>query len=232
MALKLAIIMNQNSYVGREYLMALEKNKISIDILSIGSFSEVCEIEKKRCGGLWQPTSMQELQKYFRIYEFRSLKDLNFFQFLDLKKYDLGIQGGTGILKSDVISRFGKGILNFHPGDLPKYRGSSAPEWQLIEKKAIVSTCHLVDEGIDTGPILAKKKLKCSKDNYHAFRASIYPLTAEFMIEVLSRLILNQKNEIVGEIQDESKAIYRKYIGDETIAKIIARFSSMIEQVE
>jgi methionyl-tRNA formyltransferase len=224
--------MNENSYAGREYLTALKNGNISVDVISIGSFPEVNESEEIRCSGLWQPTPMNELQKYFSIFRFSSLKDEYLIQFLDAKKYDLGIQGGTGILKSNVISRFRMGILNFHPGDLPTYRGNSAPEWQLSEKKATISTCHLIDEGIDSGPIIAKKKLRCATESYHAFRSSLYPLTAAFMVEVISSLVSGQATEVKGEVQDESKAIYRKYIGDENIKKIISDFNYLIQQIQ
>jgi methionyl-tRNA formyltransferase len=232
MALSMAIIMNQNSYAGREYLTALKNSNVLVDVISIGSFPEIYESEEIRCGGLWKPTSMYELQKHFSIYHFSSLKDDALTQFLDAKKYDLGVQGGTGILKSNIIGRFQIGILNFHPGDLPSYRGCSAPEWQVLEKKAIISTCHLIDEGIDSGPIIAKKRLKCATDSYHAFRASIYPLTAVFMVEVVLSLVSSQVAEIKGEVQDESKAMYRNFIGDENIKKIIFDFNLLIQQIQ
>lgn len=76
-----------------------------------------------------------------------------------LKYYDLGIQGDTGILKSDIINKFNLGLINFHPGDLPKYIDCSAQEWQLCENNDIISTYHLIDQWIVTGPVLAKPEL-------------------------------------------------------------------------
>ena len=84
---------------------------------------------------------------------------------------------------------FSLGLLNFHPGDLPKYRGSSAPEWQIIEGKEIIATCHLIDEGIDTGDIIRKKKLNLNYSDYFNMRADIYPQMSLFLVEVIFQII-------------------------------------------
>tara|TARA_B110000046_G_C12872275_1_gene346546 strand:- start:399 stop:566 length:168 start_codon:yes stop_codon:yes gene_type:complete len=52
------------------------------------------------------------------------------------------------------------GILNFRPGLLPKYRGCSAPEWQIYEGEKIYSICHIIGKDFDTGDILEVKELK------------------------------------------------------------------------
>ncbi|MDD5571821.1 MAG: formyltransferase family protein, partial [Bacteroidales bacterium] len=124
--MKTAVIMNDNSYAGREYLQALRMQGIKADIVSIGNYPEINELEEKRCGGLWKPVSMETLRKTFTVFEFVSLNESSLIDFLKEKKYDVGIQGGTGILKENIINKFKSGILNFHPGDLPKYRGCSA----------------------------------------------------------------------------------------------------------
>ena len=221
--MKIALIMNENSYAGREYLSGLFKKNIKIDVIQIGKFSKNNISEDKRCCNLWKPDSVKLLSKFHNFFEFNSLKSKDLLEFLKNKKYDLGIQGGTGILKDNIISNFNFGILNFHPGDLPFFRGCSAPEWQLFENKPIISTCHLIDVGIDTGPIQKKKKLNVSMKSYESFRASIYPQTSIFVSKVVQDLI-NEKLELKFEIQDEQIAIYRKYFGDEAILELKKKF--------
>ena len=116
------------------------------------------------------------------------------------------------------------GILNFHPGDLPFYRGCSAPEWQILEKSEVVCTAHLIDEGIDTGKILSKKVLNVNKDDYHKFRASIYPETANFGVEVVKHRL--GRDDLIRRAidQDENIAIYRKYIGESKLKIIKSMF--------
>jgi methionyl-tRNA formyltransferase len=213
--------MNSNSYAGREYLKALNNAGLMVDVLNIGEFPEINSNEEDRCGGLWQPPKESYLERTFDFFHFQSLSDEKFISFLDEKKYDVCIQGGTGILKLNVIKKFTQGVLNFHPGNLPQYRGCSAPEWQLYENNDVYCTCHLIDEGIDTGNIYCAKKLDVSHDSYEHFRASVYPEVSKFVVEVVRKVILTKK--IVCVPQDENLALYRKYIGLEKIAELRRR---------
>ena len=110
-----------------------------------------------------------------------------------LKYYDLGIQGDTGILKSDIINKFNLGLINFHPGDLPKYRGCSAQEWQLCENNDIISTCHLIDQWIVTGPVLAKPELNLVYKNCDEFRSKIYKETSIFTLKSVAEIVKGKK---------------------------------------
>lgn len=49
------------------------------------------------------------------------------------------------------------GIINFHNGPVPSYRGVNIPSWVIIngESRHAV-TWHLVDEGVDTGPVVSE----------------------------------------------------------------------------
>ena len=63
------------------------------------------------------------------------------------------------VLGRDVIDRFPRGIVNAHAGDLPRYRGNAAPNWAIINgEQEVVLTLHLMDEGLDSGPVLAKRR--------------------------------------------------------------------------
>jgi methionyl-tRNA formyltransferase len=209
--------MNKNSYAGREYLSQLKKNNLKLDVISIGEFPVVNKAEEIRCGGKWKPETESNLKSFFHFYNFESLKCRELLLFLENQSYDICIQGGTGILKENLINKFLIGILNFHPGDLPSYRGCSAPEWQLYEGNPIISTCHLIDDGIDTGPVFDKKILELNLKSYEDFRASIYPATAKFVVEVINRIIF-KIGKIEFKKQDEINAKYRNYIGEEMIS--------------
>ncbi len=220
--MRIALIMNDNSYAGREYLKAITGSNISIEVICIGKYPEVDKNEEIRCGGLWTPPSMDSLCKNLKKHNFSSLNDSELLLYLEQSQFDLAIQGGTGILSERIIHMFELGILNFHPGDLPKYRGCSAPEWQIVENHDVICTCHLIDGGIDTGKIYKKKKL-FNKDvkNYHKMRSLIYPKIAEFVVEVLDSIDTDFINEC--QEQDETEACYRKYIGDKAICDLIRK---------
>tara|TARA_R110002049_G_scaffold269318_1_gene446163 strand:- start:1172 stop:1834 length:663 start_codon:yes stop_codon:yes gene_type:complete len=216
--------MNQNSYCGREYLDQLRKNNILIDVLSVGSFPEIMPLEDQRCGNLWKPEVTAELAKFHRFIPVQSLKDDSLLEVIKANNYDLALQGGTGIIPLTVINAFKFGILNFHPGDLPFYRGCSAPEWQIYEGNNVISTCHLVAEGIDTGEIIDKKILDINSDNYESFRSSIYPETAKFVVHVIKKYMHANGPYKRPVKQNENDAKYRKYIGNERIKELKSKF--------
>jgi len=49
--------------------------------------------------------------------------------------------------------------VNAHAGILPQYRGLDSRRWAILEGGPVGVTCHLVDAGVDTGPILAQRFL-------------------------------------------------------------------------
>ena len=63
------------------------------------------------------------------------------------------------ILPKEIFSKLKYGAINCHAGKLPQYRGSSPLNWQIIngEIEGGVSIIQ-VDEGIDTGGILAQSR--------------------------------------------------------------------------
>jgi methionyl-tRNA formyltransferase len=57
------------------------------------------------------------------------------------------------IIPSSLIQSIPLGIWNAHPGENPKYRGLASSERMLIDGYFPCVSLHLIDEGIDTGPM-------------------------------------------------------------------------------
>lgn len=62
------------------------------------------------------------------------------------------------IISKDVIDKFKNRIINLHISYLPWNRGSDPNLWSWIDNTPKGVTIHQIDEGIDTGPILAQKR--------------------------------------------------------------------------
>lgn len=61
------------------------------------------------------------------------------------------------ILPPDVVSRYSPNLVNLHMALLPLFRGRGAIEAAATSGMTIAGvTYHLVDEGVDTGPIIAQ----------------------------------------------------------------------------
>ena len=78
-----------------------------------------------------------------------------------LKEYQLDyvvLAGYMRVLSPAFVRAFAGRIVNIHPADTHQHQGLHAYEWafdnRLPETKI---TVHLVDEGLDTGPILAQQ---------------------------------------------------------------------------
>jgi phosphoribosylglycinamide formyltransferase-1 len=76
------------------------------------------------------------------------------------------LAGFMRIVGRHVLARFPRRIVNVHPALLPAFPGLAAPA-QAIRAGARVSGCtvHLVDAGIDSGPILAQAAVAVRADD-------------------------------------------------------------------
>jgi len=74
---------------------------------------------------------------------------------------DLAILAWFGyILKKEFIDIFPSGCINFHNSFLPYNRGRCPQVWAINNGSKYGVTLHYIDEGIDTGDIIIRKKIK------------------------------------------------------------------------
>lgn len=102
--------------------------------------------------------------------------------------------GFMRILREPLLSRFSGRILNLHPSLLPKFPGLHTAE-RALEAGETESGCtvHLIDAGIDTGPILKQARVPILADDtadslmtrIHEAEHRCYP---EAIAEFLTRL--------------------------------------------
>ncbi|MEZ5065232.1 MAG: phosphoribosylglycinamide formyltransferase [bacterium] len=96
------------------------------------------------------------------------------------------LAGFLRVLPPAVVRAFPSRILNIHPSLLPSFPGLHAPR-QALRAGAKVSGCtvHFVDEGVDTGPILAQAAV---------------PVRPEDTEDTLAARILEQEHRIYPEV--------------------------------
>lgn len=63
------------------------------------------------------------------------------------------------ILRPEFLHIFPQGIVNLHPALLPYNRGQYPNVWSIVEGTPSGVTLHYIDEGIDTGDVIAQKKV-------------------------------------------------------------------------
>ena len=74
---------------------------------------------------------------------------------------------GTRILCKGTLAASKAPFINCHTGITPDYRGQCSAYWALVEKRpeCVGVTIHLIDEGVDTGPVLYQETAHVSKDD-------------------------------------------------------------------
>jgi phosphoribosylglycinamide formyltransferase 1 len=95
-------------------------------------------------------------------YGARAARDGAIADWLEAEGVELVVLAGyMAILDAGFIARFPDRILNVHPSLLPAFPGVRAIEQALdYGAKVFGVTVHLVDEGVDTGPIVLQRALE------------------------------------------------------------------------
>jgi phosphoribosylglycinamide formyltransferase-1 len=95
-------------------------------------------------------------------YHERAARDGAMADWLEAQGVELVVLAGyMAILDAAFIARFPDRILNVHPSLLPAFPGVRAIEQALdYGVKVFGVTVHLVDEGVDTGPIVLQRALE------------------------------------------------------------------------
>jgi methionyl-tRNA formyltransferase len=66
------------------------------------------------------------------------------------------------ILKQPFIELFPAGVVNLHPALLPYNRGQYPNVWSIVEGTPSGVTIHYINEGIDTGDVVAQREVEVS----------------------------------------------------------------------
>ena len=95
------------------------------------------------------------------------------------------LAGYTRILPPTFVQAYRGNILNIHPSLLPAFTGLQAQKQALLKGvKYTGCTVHFVDEGMDTGPIIAQ---------------AVVPVYEDDTVDTLSTRILHEEHRIYPE---------------------------------
>lgn len=121
------------------------------------------------------------------------------------------LAGFMKIVGAAFLTRFGGRTINVHPALLPAFAGMDAPQ-QAVEAGARISGCtvHLVDAGVDTGPILAQAAVPVlPDDDADALHDRIQPCEHRLLPQVVDwvakgALVLGDRPRFVGDVSDDA----------------------------
>jgi methionyl-tRNA formyltransferase len=139
-----------------------------------------------------------------RIFFVNDFNNIKCNQLLIKIKPDLIILGATDVIHRNIIKIPKFGIINSHPGLLPKYRGVDVIPWAIMNEDEVGVTVHFIDEGIDTGDIIYRKKIPINKkDTLESLKEKADKLNGQLLVKVI--LTLSQNGKIKTELNPKER---------------------------
>ena len=113
--------------------------------------------------------------------------------------------GWTQLLHREILHLPRLGCVGFHASPLPRYRGRAPVNWAIIHgEKETGNTMMLLDEGVDTGDILAQRRFPIDDDDTCA---TIYDKVARSGDEMIREVLpLIRKGRMPRTPQDHTRS--------------------------
>jgi methionyl-tRNA formyltransferase len=172
-------------------------------------------LKKLRKKLVWRAGKDWKSNEFYRAYSGKVFVIDNFNgaqseQLLKEIEPDIVVLGGSRIIRKNIIKIPKIGILNAHPGLLPKYRGVDVIPWAIYQGDPIGVTIHFIDEGVDTGRIVAQKIINVTEgDTLDSLMKKANEIAGELMSEVILQLIEKGHIQVIPQSKDEGKQYYR-----------------------
>ncbi|WP_221347822.1 phosphoribosylglycinamide formyltransferase [Streptomyces beigongshangae] len=126
------------------------------------------------------------------------------------EEWDAALAGATGAYAPDLVvsagfmkivgkeflARFGGRFVNTHPALLPSFPGAHGVRDALAYGAKVTGcTVHFVDDGVDTGPIIAQGVVEVRNEDYEdegaALHERIKEVERKLLVDVVGRLARN-----------------------------------------
>lgn len=115
--------------------------------------------------------------------------------------------GLSQLVKDEIINAAKKGVIGFHPAPLPKYRGRATNVWQqLLGVKESAVSVFFIDDGIDSGDILAQEPYYIGDNDYCQ---DVLDKIDEVAIVAMRKVLIGLRdNTLVPVKQNDEEASY------------------------
>lgn len=104
--------------------------------------------------------------------------------------------GFMRILPANLVSALSPNLINMHPALLPLYPGAHAVRDALADGATVTgATVHIVDEGVDTGPIIRQESVTIEPtDTEDSLHERIKEIERRLIVSVVSDLATSAIN--------------------------------------
>jgi phosphoribosylglycinamide formyltransferase-1 len=143
-------------------------------------------LERAEAAGV--PTAVFSLPAYSD----RDARDSAMADWLEVRGARLVVCAGyMHLLTPSFLERFSEGVVNIHPAPLPEFPGAHPLEDVLAAgAAAAAATVHYVDEGVDTGAVIASEPVPVLPgDTVDTLRERVHEVEHRLLPSVVKELI-------------------------------------------
>jgi folate-dependent phosphoribosylglycinamide formyltransferase PurN len=224
--------------VGYEH-MDYKHYQITDDSLSTDDYRIVCEyfgareIAEHRTLGASMP--IFDRQKTRAIMP-RELHQIPVHEWLKRAGADTVAVFGTSLIKPPLLDLCPGRMINMHLGLSPYYRGTATNFYPLLngEPEYVGATIHLLDEGIDSGPIFRHARPKIvAGDTPHTIGCKAIKAGTDAMIQVLrdhDRLGVRQDVAVAQWKVPNARLYLRKDYHPRQVVELHKKFDGMMDR--
>jgi phosphoribosylglycinamide formyltransferase-1 len=166
----------------RALLKACDNPLYPAKILAVGADSPATGLEHAEEFGV---PSFVVAESNFASRELWAQRMLEHIQFL---KPDLVVLAGfMKVLPENFVSALSPNLINLHPSLLPQFPGAHAVRDALAARaERTGSTIHVVDRGVDTGPVISQRELEIKPgETEHELHERIKTVEREHLVSVV-----------------------------------------------
>ncbi len=127
--------------------------------------------------------------------------------------------GYRAILSEEVINHIRECIVNLHISYLPFNKGCYPNLWSHIDGTPSGVTIHRIDEGIDSGEILFRKKVKINQEN-HTFESSYRGLKREIEDLFYEKWVDLRLNRCKGFLVEAQGTFHCRKEGEDVLSRL------------
>ena len=183
---RVAVLLSGTGSLCAALLTATEDPSYPADVVVVGSDREAAGLEHARRRGI--PTFVCAVADHAdRAAWDRALAD-------ELTRYSPDLVVSAGFLKlvgPAVLGAFGGRLINTHPALLPAFPGAHAVRDALAAGASSTgATVHVVDAGMDTGPVLAQREVPVLPgDDEPRLHERIKDVERELLVQTVAELV-------------------------------------------
>lgn len=184
---KVAVLGSTRGSSLQPVIEAIESGELAAEIVAV--------ISNRKNSGILERAWAHHLPVYFIPAKNKERRDFDreVTKILENKQVDLVLCiGYMRFLSKEFVDHWYGRVANVHPSLLPKYPGlmDLAVHQAVIDAGDEASGCtvHLIDEGVDSGPILIQKRVAVEPgETADSLKAKVQPLEGKAFIELIQR---------------------------------------------